>query len=330
MTTGSDPSAPTDASNQPRFCGSCGAELRAGAHFCGSCGMAAPPPAATSPKAAAAPPVGPPLVPASSPEQQALAPPPPGSPPPPVPASAPPTSSSGTRIALAAVVVVAIVVVIGAVLFAQGSDGDGDAGTDTAATASDGDGSGDDDSTPPTSSDVEPTDATTATTADVEPVSTPLQPRSAVASSERRSVNLLCTDEPVAYTASQLIDGNPQTGWGASAGDGTGASIRIEFAGQRHLTSVGLTPGYLRFGPRQDQGCNDVSAFTFNRFVPSVEYRFDDGTTEVQSFSQTAELQTMPVDVVTSSVTITILQTVKWGADDDTILSEAEFTGYVE
>lgn len=227
--------------------------------------------------------------------------------------------------------VIAIVVVIGAVLFAQGSDGDGDTGTDTAATASDGDGSGDDESTPPTSPDVEPTDATTATTADVEPVSTPLQPTLAVASSEREAVNLFCTGEPVAYTAPQLIDGSLRTGWGASRGDGTGASIRIEFAGERHLTSVGLTPGYLRVGPRRDLGCDeDVNAFTFNRFVPSVEYRFDDGTTEEQSFSQTAELQTMPVDVVTSSVTITILETVKWGADDDTILSEAEFTGFVE
>ncbi len=332
MTTGPDPSGPADPSDRPRFCGSCGAELRAGAHFCGSCGMAAPPPAGTSPKGAVPPPVGPPLAPASSPKQQAVVPPPPGSPPPPVPAPASPSSSSssGTRIALAAVVVIAIVVVIGAVLFAQGSDGDGDTGTDTAATAPDGDGSSSDESTAATSSDLEPTDATTATTAEVEPVSTPLQPRAAVASSERRSVNLLCTDEPVAYTAPQLVDGNPQTGWGASAGDGTGASIRIEFSGQRHLTSVGLTPGYLRVGPRQDQGCNDVSAFTFNRFVPSVEYRFDDGTTEVQSFSQTPELQTMPVDVVTSSVTITILETVKWGTDDDTILSEAEFTGYIE
>lgn len=265
--------------------------------------------------------MGPPLVAASSPKKQALAP-----PPPPAPAAPPPSSSAATRIALAAAVVVAIVVVIGVVLFATSSDDGGD----TASTDESAAGQGDQADPTPTSAGSDTTDATTATTADIEPVSTPLEPTSATASNERESVNLRCTGEPVAYTASQLVDGNLQTGWGASSGDGSGASVRIEFAGPRHLTTVGLTPGYLRVGPRQDQGCTDVNAFRFNRFVPRVEYRFDDGSTVVQSFTQTAELQTMPVDVVTAAVTITLLETVQWGADSDTILSEAEFTGYVE
>jgi hypothetical protein len=48
----------------------------------------------------------------------------------------------------------------------------------------------------------------------------------------------------------------------------------------------------------------------------------------VQNFQQEPGLQTMAVDAITASVRITILGTIRpAGADDDTILSEAEFRG---
>ena len=176
------------------------------------------------------------------------------------------------------------------------------------------------------------TEASDAPTEGGAPVAQSLQPVSVVGSNERAGVNLRCPPHNfITYSATNLIDGNLDTGWGASSTDGTGQSVTVRFAGPRHLTSVALTPGYVKFGPRADQNCAAVSAFPFNRFVTQVEYRFDDGSTLPQSFENTPGMQEMAVDVVTTSVTIRILGTQRpTNADDDTIISEAEFTGYVE
>lgn len=163
------------------------------------------------------------------------------------------------------------------------------------------------------------------------PVPTILPVASAVASNERAPVNgLRCTGEYLAYTAPQLVDDDLQTGWGASSTDGTGEFIDITLFGRRHLTSVGLTPGYLRRAPHSRSGCADALAFDFNRFVTSVRYQFDDGSTVTQTFTRTPTMQTMPVNVSTQSIRITILGTEYQGQDDDTIVSEAQFEGYIE
>ena len=155
-----------------------------------------------------------------------------------------------------------------------------------------------------------------------------LSPSYVSASNERRPANLRCTGEHVTYDAWKLSDGDPSTGWGASATDGTGESVRVEFSGSVRLTRVGLTPGYTKVGPRQDQGCASVSAFGFNRFVAAVRYDFDDGSSVTQNFDDQPTMQTLDVDTVTSAVTITILGTVRPpGADDDTVISEALFEG---
>ena len=94
------------------------------------------------------------------------------------------------------------------------------------------------------------------------------------------------------------------------------------------LRRIGLTPGFAKEGPRSDQNCNTVSAFPFNRQVTRVSYTFDGGVTREVTFAAQPDLQTTEVDVLTSSVRITILQTHRPpGADDDTILSEATFEG---
>lgn len=159
------------------------------------------------------------------------------------------------------------------------------------------------------------------------PVSLPLTPESIVASATRAPVQRLRCGGSNSFEAALLIDGDFDTGWGAGSGDGSGQWVRIDFAAELHLTRIGLTPGYVRLAPRYDQGCKEVLAFDYNRFVGAVEYRFDDGTTLRHNFVQEPTLQFIDIDVVTRSVTITILSTVKT-VDNDTIISEAAFFGY--
>lgn len=155
-----------------------------------------------------------------------------------------------------------------------------------------------------------------------------LFPVSTTATASRRPVDLRCTGQRITYTADNLTDGDEQTGWGAGENDGTGQSATVRFGREVLLTRIGLTPGYTKIGPRSDQGCAPTLAWDFNRFVTSVRYTFDDGNSVVQQFGDFPELQYTDVNVVTSSVRITILGTsLPPGADDDTILSEAVFYG---
>lgn len=156
----------------------------------------------------------------------------------------------------------------------------------------------------------------------------PIRPLSAVASSERPSIVLRCTGETIGYAAANLIDSNPNTGWGSGVRSGQGQTVKITFAAPVPLRRVGLTPGYIKVGPRPDQECRPVSAFGFNRQLASVRYTFDDGTSIEQAFKPEPVIQYAEVATTTRTVTITILGTVRPpGADDDTILSEVAFEG---
>lgn len=157
----------------------------------------------------------------------------------------------------------------------------------------------------------------------------PLTPTSVDVTNTREPVGeLACTDEYMSYDGQQLIDGDDQLGWGASANDGSGQRAIIEFGQSVELTSVGLLPGYAREAPHSKAGCSTVSAFPLNRQVQSVRWTFDDGSSVQQDFDATPEMQRHEVDVTTSSVTLEILSTVQpSGADSDTIISEAAFEG---
>ncbi len=171
--------------------------------------------------------------------------------------------------------------------------------------------------------------------AEAEPVSRttllqvgPLAPASVSASNTRAlTPKLACTGGSISYFADQLTDGT-DLGWGASSTDGAGEYVDISFGMQVHLSTVGITPGYLREARRPSNDCEPASSFGVNRFVNAVEWTFDDGTSVIQRFEQRPEMQFMSVDAVTSSVRMTILETTRPpGADDDTVISEASFTG---
>ena len=105
----------------------------------------------------------------------------------------------------------------------------------------------------------------------------------------------VCEGKALAYSGEQLIDGDENLGWGASKGDASGVTADMTFAGPVKLATVGLTPGYTRFAPRRSADCQAVEAFPYNRFVQSVRWTFDDGSSVDQRFDQRPEMQTMPV-----------------------------------
>ncbi len=150
------------------------------------------------------------------------------------------------------------------------------------------------------------------------------QPTTVTSSATRSSVNLRCNGARVSYGAWNLFDGDMNTGWGASKRDGTGESVTVRFAQPTHLRRISMTPGFLRDGQRQDQNCAVVNAFTYNRRIVEVAFDFD-STTVRHVFSTDAALQSFDLDTVTSSVTMTILGTERWGSDDETIISELRF-----
>ena len=184
--------------------------------------------------------------------------------------------------------------------------------------------------TQPTSQTATTTDTdNTTTAAPTTPPSTPLQVASSTASSSRDSVFLRCTDAYVPYTSENLHDGDLNTGWGTTPGDGIGHYVVLDLGRKAHITSVGLTPGYAKVGPRQSEGCQTVEAFHYNRFVKKVRYDFDDGSSVVQRFRPSPDAQRTKVDARSRRVRITIMATRRPpGADDDTILSEVDIRGY--
>lgn len=181
-----------------------------------------------------------------------------------------------------------------------------------------------------TTSTIRAEDPTTTT----EPVEIPEELRVVTFNSSniRGPVNLACPPKPRStYGPELLVDGDENTGWGASKHDGTGEWIDLGFGGPVRVARIGITAGFNRFAPRKDQDCRSVHAFPFNRRVTAFRYTFDDGRTLVHDMADQSEMQYIELDppATTSSVRITIEGTYRPpGADDDTIISEAMFEGY--
>jgi len=310
-------------------CSRCGTEARDGSRFCGVCGqpIAADRPAAAGKGPAA--PAGKVAVGIPAGKQAGFA----GAAP--VPERAPGASSNRTVAMVAGGVLLLAVVALVAVLLTRpdgdgevSTDGDADAASATDVGADDGDDTGsaasddgDDGSSGPGSSDANPPPTTRPAPVEI------LNPVRVTPTNTRDSVELRCGGT-ADYGAWNLFDGNPNTGWGASASDGTGQSVRMDFGGPVRLAQVGITPGFTKVGLRFDQGCASVNAFPFNHFIAEVQWTFDDGSSVNQTFEQRGTLQFTRVDTTTRSVTMTIVRTeLPPGADPDTVISTMEIRG---
>jgi hypothetical protein len=134
--------------------------------------------------------------------------------------------------------------------------------------------------------------------------------------------NVDAAGNPVSYSAANMVDGDPQTAW-RSPGDGRGETVTLSLPSAAHLTRVGLIPGYAKVDPS-----NGIDRFPENRRVREVRWRFDDGTTVEQRFSDSPSMQWTAVDATTSSVTIELLSSRPGDPEHDYLpISEVSIVG---
>lgn len=129
------------------------------------------------------------------------------------------------------------------------------------------------------------------------------------------------------YVTANMFDRDNQTAWG-TAGDASGGELVFEFDRELSIHSVGLIPGYAKVGPMNDAGCPIVDRFPLQRQITSVVWSFEDGSTQRQTFTASAQMQLIAVNESTHWVKLRIESTVlPVGADDLTFISEIEMYG---
>ncbi|MGB0101693.1 MAG: hypothetical protein WBP61_15550 [Nocardioides sp.] len=133
---------------------------------------------------------------------------------------------------------------------------------------------------------------------------------------------------PTTYDAANLLDGVPTTSW-RMPGDGTGEELTVTFADETRLSRVGLINGYAKTA--QDAQGRELDWYHGNRRVLSVEWEFDDGTTVAQELDDTVEVQSVDVDVETTSVVLRLVSVSSPGSGpasrDFTAISDLSFAG---
>lgn len=106
------------------------------------------------------------------------------------------------------------------------------------------------------------------------------------------------------YVGANMLDGDPATAW-RMGGDGTGREIVVTLSEESHLRTVGLINGYAKTAV--GAGGGTIDWYRGNRRIEKVEWAFDDGTTITQDLTDTNEVQSVDVDVTTSTVTLRLL-----------------------
>ncbi len=108
---------------------------------------------------------------------------------------------------------------------------------------------------------------------------------------------------PTNYHASNLLDRNPSTSWRV-VGDGRGVTVTLTLPRPRHITHVGLIPGYAKTDP-----ATGTNRFYQENRILEVRWRFDGGRSVSQRFRDVPVMQRTATNVVARSVTIQIVAT---------------------
>ncbi|MBW3603017.1 MAG: protein kinase [Actinobacteria bacterium] len=127
--------------------------------------------------------------------------------------------------------------------------------------------------------------------------------------------------ESVFYDAEQVLDADPSTAWRVP-GDGVGETLEFAFGRPVQLAEIGLVPGYDKIDP-----IDGTDRFTQNRRVVRARAIFDDGTSVAMALQDDRRIQFTRVDVVTSTVTLEILEVTDNPERDFTAISEVVFRG---
>lgn len=108
---------------------------------------------------------------------------------------------------------------------------------------------------------------------------------------------------PIVFRPSNVLDHNPGSGWRCQA-PATGQSLTVSLGAATHLASVGMIGGYDKLDP-----LTGVDRWPQNHRVRQVRWTFSDGTTVTQDLADSRGMQSINVDVTTTSVKIEILST---------------------
>jgi len=108
---------------------------------------------------------------------------------------------------------------------------------------------------------------------------------------------------PIVFAPTNVLDRNPATAWRCPA-PATGETLTVSLDAATHLTSVGMIGGYVKVDP-----LTRIDRFPQNHRVRQARWTFSDGTTVTQDLADSRQMQSIDVDVTTTSVTIEILST---------------------
>ena len=114
---------------------------------------------------------------------------------------------------------------------------------------------------------------------------------------------------PIVFSPANVLDDDPATVWRYEA-SAMPTSLTFTFDAPTRLTSVGLIGGYVKVDP-----LTGVDRFPQNHRVRQVQWTFDGTTTVTQDLADSLSMQTLPVDVTATSVTMLITSTYPPGGE---------------
>ena len=129
---------------------------------------------------------------------------------------------------------------------------------------------------------------------------------------------------PIVFSPSNVLDRNPASAWRCAA-PATGETLTVTLSGDTHLTSVGMIGGYDKIDP-----LTGIDRWPQNHRARQVRWTFSDGTTVTQDLADSRGMQSITVDVTTSSVTIEILSTYPASGEDPkqmVVVAEVQLIG---
>jgi LysM repeat protein len=114
---------------------------------------------------------------------------------------------------------------------------------------------------------------------------------------------------PIVFSPGNVLDRNPATAWRCEA-SASPKSLTFTFDQATHLTSVGLIGGYVKVDT-----LTGVDRFPQNHRVRQVRWTFDNSTTVTQDLADSRSMQTLPVDITATTVTMEITATYPPGGE---------------
>jgi hypothetical protein len=106
---------------------------------------------------------------------------------------------------------------------------------------------------------------------------------------------------PVSYAPYNLVDDLPETAWRCDRVEVLNGSVTIDLGAAVRVTQLSLFGGYDKIDPY-----NGVDRYIQNHRVAQARWTFDDGSSVVGSYADVRRLQSIDVEVVTSTIILQV------------------------